>query len=69
VARQGFDPVYGARPLKRYLQRALETRVACALVGNEARPGATIRVDVANDELSVEIENGEAVGAGVNGRR
>ncbi len=67
VARQGFDPVYGARPLKRYLQRAVETRVARALVGNEARPGATIRVDVANDELRVAIENGEAVGAGVNG--
>jgi ATP-dependent Clp protease ATP-binding subunit ClpB len=35
IARQGYDPVYGARPLRRYVQRTVETRIARALVGGE----------------------------------
>ncbi len=56
VARQGFDPVYGARPLRRYLQHELETRIGRAMIAGNVRDGSTIRVDVAADELTVAIE-------------
>jgi ATP-dependent Clp protease ATP-binding subunit ClpB len=56
VARQGFDPVYGARPLRRFLQHELETRIGRAMVAGDVRDGATIRVDVEAGELTVAIE-------------
>ncbi len=56
VARQGFDPVYGARPLRRYLQHELETRVGRAMIAGNVRDGSTIRVDVSAEELTVAIE-------------
>ncbi|MFQ5600812.1 MAG: ATP-dependent chaperone ClpB [Candidatus Krumholzibacteriia bacterium] len=57
VARQGFDPVYGARPLKRFLQRELETRIGRALVAGKVEEGARLHVDVDNGQLSIAIEN------------
>jgi ATP-dependent Clp protease ATP-binding subunit ClpB len=53
IARQGFDPVYGARPLRRYLQRELETRIGRALIGGEIEDGAQIFVDIEGDLLVV----------------
>ena len=53
IARTGYDPVYGARPLKRFLQRQLETRIGRAIIGGGVVEGATIKVDLANDELVV----------------
>jgi ATP-dependent Clp protease ATP-binding subunit ClpB len=53
IARQGYDPVYGARPLRRYVQRTVETRVARALVGGEIEDGATITLTADGDELVV----------------
>jgi len=55
IAREGFDPVYGARPLRRFIQREVETRIARALIAGEARDGAEIRVDVDEGKLSVEV--------------
>ncbi|MDH3746321.1 MAG: ATP-dependent chaperone ClpB [Acidobacteriota bacterium] len=55
VARAGFDPVYGARPLKRFLQHELETRIGRSIIAGELADGARIRVDVRNGELTVEI--------------
>ncbi|MDX1502033.1 MAG: ATP-dependent chaperone ClpB [Thermoanaerobaculia bacterium] len=55
VARAGYDPVYGARPLKRYLQHELESRIGRAIVAGELSDGATITVGVEGGELSVEI--------------
>ncbi len=60
VARAGYDPVYGARPLKRFLQKQLESRIARALIGGEAGEGATVRVSVSGEALSVAIEAPEA---------
>jgi ATP-dependent Clp protease ATP-binding subunit ClpB len=57
VARQGFDPVYGARPLKRYLQHELESRIARALVAGEVHDGSLLKVDMEGDRLAVHIEN------------
>jgi ATP-dependent Clp protease ATP-binding subunit ClpB len=56
AARHGFDPVFGARPLKRYLQRELETRIGRALVAGEAGEGATIHVTARDGTLAVGIE-------------
>jgi ATP-dependent Clp protease ATP-binding subunit ClpB len=53
IARAGYDPVYGARPLKRFIQREVETRIGRALVGGEIAEGATIMLDAENDELIV----------------
>jgi ATP-dependent Clp protease ATP-binding subunit ClpB len=53
IAQAGYDPVYGARPLKRYLQRELETKVARAIIGGIVSDGGTIRVEVVNGALSI----------------
>ncbi|MEV2268587.1 ATP-dependent chaperone ClpB [Nonomuraea africana] len=53
IARQGFDPVYGARPLRRFIARELETRVAPALLTGQVDDGSTIHVDVKKGELVV----------------
>ena len=57
IARQGFDPVYGARPLRRFLQHELETRIGRALIGGEVRNGATVRVGVRDGRMDVAIES------------
>ncbi|MCU1490570.1 MAG: ATP-dependent chaperone ClpB [Acidimicrobiaceae bacterium] len=57
VAEQGFDPVYGARPLRRFLQRELETQIARALLSGDVHDGATIRVQLSGERLQVSYEN------------
>jgi ATP-dependent Clp protease ATP-binding subunit ClpB len=56
VARQGYDPVYGARPLKRYLQHELESKIARALVAGEVTDGSIVKVDAREGHLAVAIE-------------
>ncbi len=55
IAREGFDPVYGARPLRRFIQRELETRIARALIAGEAGEGSDVRVDVTDGHLDIRI--------------
>jgi ATP-dependent Clp protease ATP-binding subunit ClpB len=57
IAREAYDPVYGARPLKRYLQHHLETRIGRALIGGDIHEGATISVDEQGGELVVTPRN------------
>jgi ATP-dependent Clp protease ATP-binding subunit ClpB len=57
IARQGFDPVYGARPLRRFIAREVETRIGRSLLGGDAQDGAVIRVALREDELDVTYEN------------
>ena len=57
VAREGFDPVFGARPLKRFLQHELETRLGRALIAGDLADGAKVTVDLEGSELAVRIEN------------
>ncbi|MBD0270226.1 MAG: AAA family ATPase, partial [Cyanobacteria bacterium Co-bin8] len=52
LAEVGYDPVYGARPLKRAIQRELETQIAKAILRGEFGEGDTIFVDVENERLS-----------------
>jgi len=63
IAQTGYDPVYGARPLKRFLQRELETRVARAIIGGTVIGGGTIRVDAVDGGLTVVADH---AGADVN---
>jgi len=53
LATVGFDPVYGARPLKRAIQRELETPIAKAILAGQLSEGQTVGVDVADDRLSI----------------
>ncbi|MGB3559712.1 MAG: ATP-dependent chaperone ClpB [Geitlerinemataceae cyanobacterium] len=52
IAEVGYDPVYGARPLKRAIQRELETQIAKAILRNTFTEGDTISVDVENERLA-----------------
>jgi ATP-dependent Clp protease ATP-binding subunit ClpB len=52
LAREGFDPVFGARPLKRTLQRRVQDPLALKLLEGEIQPGDTVRVDARGDELT-----------------
>jgi len=55
IAKSGYDPVYGARPLKRFLQREVETRVARALIAGQAVGGGQVLVDVKEGKLDVSV--------------
>jgi ATP-dependent Clp protease ATP-binding subunit ClpB len=57
IAREGFDPVYGARPLRRFIAREVETRIGRALLGGDIHDGAVVRVGLRDDELVVSYEN------------
>jgi len=59
LAQQGFDPVYGARPLRRFIGREVETRIGRALLTGDVRDGAVIRIDYTGGELTVGYENPE----------
>ncbi|MGH9221719.1 MAG: AAA family ATPase, partial [Vicinamibacterales bacterium] len=61
LVREGYDPVYGARPLKRALQRRLLDPLALRVLDGAFREGDTVAVDVAGDELS--FTKGQAVHA------
>jgi ATP-dependent Clp protease ATP-binding subunit ClpB len=54
LARAGYDPVFGARPLKRVIQRDVETLIARMIVAGKLRDGGAVRVDVVGDGLRVE---------------
>jgi ATP-dependent Clp protease ATP-binding subunit ClpB len=51
IGARGYDPVFGARPLKRYLQREIETKLARALVAAEIPEGSAVKFSVKDDKL------------------
>ena len=53
VAEKGYDPVFGARPLKRFLQRHLETRLARALIAGEVTEDSDVKFRVKDGELAM----------------
>jgi ATP-dependent Clp protease ATP-binding subunit ClpB len=61
LGQQGYDPVYGARPLKRYLQRELETRIGRKLIAGEVPDGSLVEVVLRDGALAVEQRTGEVV--------
>ena len=56
IADHGFDPVYGARPLKRYMQKHVETLAAKLILGGEISTGATIVIDMEGDGLTARVK-------------
>ena len=52
IVENGYDPVYGARPLKRYLQKHVETLAAKLILSDGVRAGDTIRIDLAGEKLT-----------------
>ena len=51
IIENGYDPVYGARPLKRFIQHKLETLIARAIISDKLSPGDTIKVDCDGEKL------------------
>jgi ATP-dependent Clp protease ATP-binding subunit ClpA len=49
IARQGYDPVYGARPLRRAIQRSIENPLARRILAGEFPAGSTVNVDATSD--------------------
>ena len=60
VADNGYDPVYGARPLKRYLQSRVETAVARTMIADDIDTGDTIVVGVENEAFTVKVKKARA---------
>ena len=56
IIEHGYDPVYGARPLKRYIQSKVETLLARVMLSGELKPNSTLIPDAENGELSVRVE-------------
>ena len=50
----GFDPAYGARPLRRYISHDIETRLGRALLSGAVPEGSTVRIDARDGDLVVE---------------
>ena len=57
IVTGGFDPVYGARPLRRFLQRQVETLIARGLIGGKIMDGAQVTVDSDGEELKLSWKN------------
>ena len=55
IGEKGYDPTYGARPLKRFLQKQVETQLARALVAGEVEEGSTVAFSVKDDELVMKV--------------
>jgi len=59
LAQEGYDPVYGARPMKRFIQQTMETPLARLLVSGEANIGSTVNVDCDGQALKLSVNTGE----------
>jgi ATP-dependent Clp protease ATP-binding subunit ClpB len=59
IAAQGFDPVYGARPLRRFIAREVETRIGRALIAGNIQDGAVVHITVVAGEIAVRAEQPE----------
>ena len=55
IGEKGYDPTYGARPLKRFLQKQVETQLARALVAGEVEEGSEVAFSVKDDELVMKV--------------
>jgi ATP-dependent Clp protease ATP-binding subunit ClpB len=57
IGEKGYDPTYGARPLKRFLQKQVETQLARALVAGEVEEGSNVTFSIKDDELVMKVES------------
>ena len=56
VIEGGYDPIFGARPLKRYIQHHIETLAARLIIKEDPAPGSTIFIDAENGELTAKLK-------------
>ncbi|XTR39132.1 ATP-dependent chaperone ClpB [Paraclostridium tenue] len=56
MVKEGYDPIYGARPLKRYISNVLETMIAKKLIAGDIYNGCTIIVDEENDNIKISVK-------------
>ena len=56
IISNGYDPIYGARPLKRFIQSRIETLVAKTIISSDIEPESTIEIDYQNDALTARIQ-------------
>ena len=57
IIDNGYDPVYGARPLKRYIQSSIETMIAKYIISSDLTPRSTIVIDEIDGELTLSVKN------------
>jgi ATP-dependent Clp protease ATP-binding subunit ClpB len=60
LAREGYDPLYGARPLKRAIQTLIQNPLASKLLRGEVLPGQTVRVSADGDQMQFTADGGDA---------
>jgi len=58
-ASEGYDPVFGARPLKRFIQQHLESPMARLIIAGDAAPGSTILIDIRDGSLALNVSSEE----------
>ena len=56
IVDKGYDPVYGARPLKRFLQKHVETLAGRMILADEVKPGDTIVIDTDGEKLTARVK-------------
>jgi ATP-dependent Clp protease ATP-binding subunit ClpB len=60
IAERGYDPLYGARPLRRYISHDIETRLGRALLSGSVQDGSTVRIDVRDGDIAVDVARAES---------
>jgi ATP-dependent Clp protease ATP-binding subunit ClpB len=55
LAENGYDPIYGARPLRRLMQQQIDDRLAQAILAGEIQDGDTVRVDLLEDKSGLSV--------------
>jgi len=66
IAREGYDAVYGARPLKRFIQKNIETAISKKILSGEIRDHQKIIIDFSDNQLIIKTE---AFGKGVGNNK
>ena len=56
IVDYAYDPVYGARPIKRYIERILETRLGRMIISGEIKDGDAIVIDALDNELDIKVK-------------
>jgi ATP-dependent Clp protease ATP-binding subunit ClpB len=56
IADKSYAPVYGARPVKRYLQRFIETEIGKLIIGGQLKDGDSVEIDAKDGELKIEVK-------------
>jgi ATP-dependent Clp protease ATP-binding subunit ClpC len=64
LAREGFDPEFGARPLRRTIQRLVENELSRMVLGGGMEPGDTVTVDADEDRLRFDVDSGDVYSGG-----